>query len=75
MADLRLAGKVWRRGRQPEGNISRARTVVSPKIFVLIISNGEKILRNVNVRVSRQDKRESSSFPVAVRPRLKNALA
>ena len=37
------------------------------KIFILIISNGEKILTNVNVVVSRYDKRESSSRPVAVR--------
>ena len=38
-----------------------------PQIFILIISNGEKILRNVNVVVSRQVKRENSSLPVAVR--------
>ena len=37
------------------------------KIFIIIISNGEKNARNVNVVVSRQDKRESSSLPVAVR--------
>ena len=40
---------------------------MSPKIFILIISDGEKILRNVNVVVSRQEKRGSSSLPVAVR--------
>ena len=36
-------------------------------IFILIVSNGEKILWNVNVIVSRQDKREISSLPVAFR--------
>ena len=34
--------------------------------FILIISNGEKILGNVNVVVRRQGKRENSSLPVAV---------
>ena len=37
------------------------------QIFILIISNGQKILSNVNVVVSRQVKRESSSVLVAVR--------
>ena len=37
------------------------------QIFVLIISNGEKILSNVNVAVRKQVKRENSSLPVAVR--------
>ena len=37
-----------RRGRQTEENISRARTVVSPR-FILIIPNGEKVLSDVNV--------------------------
>ena len=36
------------------------------QIFVLIISNGEKILSNVNVVVWKQVKRENSSLPVAV---------
>ena len=36
------------------------------QIFVLIISNGEKILSNVNVVVCKQVKRENSSLPVAV---------
>ena len=39
---------------------------VSP-ILILIISNGEKILSNVNVVVWRQVKKENSSLPVAVR--------
>ena len=39
----------------------------SSHIFTLIISNGEKILRNINVVVWRQVKRENSSLPVAVR--------
>ena len=37
------------------------------QIFVLIISNGEKILSIVNVVVSKQVKRENNSLPVAVR--------
>ena len=37
------------------------------QIFILIISNGEKILSNVSVVVWRQVKRENSSLPVAVR--------
>ena len=37
------------------------------QIFIWIISNGEKILSNVNVVVWRQIKRENSSLPVAVR--------
>ena len=37
------------------------------QIFILIISNGEKIRSNVNVVVWRQVKTENSSFPVAVR--------
>ena len=37
------------------------------QIFVLIISDGEKILSNVNVVVWKQVKRENSSHPVAVR--------
>ena len=37
------------------------------QIFLLIISNGEKILSNVNVVVWKQVKRENSSLPVAVR--------
>ena len=37
------------------------------QIFVLIISDGEKILSNVNVAVWKQVKRENSSLPVAVR--------
>ena len=37
------------------------------QVFILIISNGEKILGNVNVVVKGQVKRESSSLPVAVR--------
>ena len=37
------------------------------QIFVLIISNGEKIPSNVNVVVWKQVKRENSSLPVAVR--------
>ena len=36
-------------------------------IFILIISNGEKIIGNVNVVVWREVKRENSSLPVAVR--------
>ena len=37
------------------------------QIFVLIISNGEKILSNVNVVVWKDVKRENSWLPVAVR--------
>ena len=37
------------------------------QIFILIISNGEKILGDVNVVVWRQVKKENSSLPVAVR--------
>ena len=37
------------------------------QIFILIISNGEKILSNGNVFVGRQVKRENSSLPLAVR--------
>ena len=37
------------------------------QIFIRIISNGKKILSNVNVFVWRQVKRENSSLPVAVR--------
>ena len=37
------------------------------QIFKLIISNGEKILSNVNLIVLKQVKRENSSLPVAVR--------
>ena len=41
-----------RRGRHPEENISRARTVVSPRfLYFNIISHGEKILSDVNVVV------------------------
>ena len=36
-------------------------------IFILIISNGEKILSNINVVEWRQVKRENGSLPVAVR--------
>ena len=36
-----------RRGRQPEENMSRSDSGIS-QIFILIISNGEKILSNVN---------------------------
>ena len=43
-----------------------------PKSFILIISNEEKILGDVNVVVRRQVKKENSSLPVA-RPCLKNA--
>ena len=44
------------------------------RIFVLLISNGEKLLSNVNVVVCGQVKNENSSLPVA-RPRLKTARA
>ena len=37
------------------------------QIFILIISDGEKILSNVNVVVRRQVKRENGALPVAVR--------
>ena len=37
------------------------------QIFILIISNGEKILSNENVFVGRQVKRENNSLPLAVR--------
>ena len=37
------------------------------QIFILIISNGEKILSNGNVFVGRQVKRENNSLPLAVR--------
>ena len=37
------------------------------KIFILTISNGGKILNNINVVVWRQSKKENSSLPVAVR--------
>ena len=37
------------------------------QIFIFIISNGQKILSNVNVVVWRRVKRENSSLPVAVR--------
>ena len=40
---------------------------VVSQIFILIISNGKKIVSNVNVVVRRQVKRENSSLPVAVR--------
>ena len=44
------------------------RTVsVHSQIFILFMSNGEKILSNVNVVVRGQVKREYSSLPVAVR--------
>ena len=36
------------------------------QIFILIISNGEKILSNGNVFVGRQVKRENNSLPLAV---------
>ena len=36
-------------------------------MFILIISNGNKILGNVNVVALREVKRENSSLPVAVR--------
>ena len=52
--------------RQAEGNISHARTVVF-QIFILIVSNGEKILNSVNVVVQGQVKSENSSPPVTVR--------
>ena len=38
-------------GRQPEVNISHARTVVSVKFFKIIVSASEKILNNINVVV------------------------
>ena len=41
------------------------------QIFILLISNGEKILSNVNVVVRGQVKIETSSLPVAVRVVLK----
>ena len=53
-----------RRGRRPEENISRA--IVS-QIFILLISNEEKILSNVNAVVWGKVKSENSSLPVAVR--------
>ena len=37
-----------------------------PQIFILLISNGEKILSNVNVVVRGQVRSENSSLPVAV---------
>ena len=37
------------------------------QFFILIISNGEKILSNGNVFVGRQVKRENSSLPLALR--------
>ena len=45
-----------------------------PQIFILIISNGEKILSNVNVVVSRQVKSKNSSLPVAARVSKTGAL-
>ena len=43
---------------------------IVPQIFILLISNGEKILSNVNVVGRGQVKSENSSLQVC--PRLKN---
>ena len=43
-------------------NISCARTVVSPRFFILIISNGEKILSNVNVLCKDKLKEKTAHF-------------
>ena len=45
------------------------------QIFIPLISNGEKILSNVNVVVRWQVKSENSSLPVAVRVSETNARA
>ena len=47
-------------------NFARQDSAVS-QIFILIISNGEKILSNGNVFVGLQVKRENNSLPLAVR--------
>ena len=47
-------------------NISRARTVYLPDLYILPISNGEKILSKVNVVVWGQVKSENSSLSFAV---------
>ena len=57
---------VFRELKYADGNISCQDSGVS-QIFVLIISNGEKILSNVNVVGLRQVQKENSSLPVAVR--------
>ena len=57
-------------GRQPEENISSARTV-----FILLISNGEKILNNVNVAVWGQVKRENIYITSGGCSRLKSTRA
>ena len=44
------------------------------QIFKLLISNGEKILSNLNVVVRGQVKSENSSLPVAVRVSKTRAL-
>ena len=49
-----------------EVNISRGRTVVS-QIFKLIVSTSEKILKNTNVLLRRNVKKENTVLPVAVR--------
>ena len=54
-----------------DGNRKRPFRVLGPnivsQIFILLISNGEKILNNVNVVVRGQVKSENSLLPVAVR--------
>ena len=44
------------------------------QIFKLLVSNGEKILSNVNLIMLKQVKRENSSLPVAVRVSKKNQI-
>ena len=56
-----------RRGRQRERELlQREENNAVSQIFIVITFNGQKILRNVNVNVCRQVKRENSSLPVAV---------
>ena len=67
---LRSNRRELKHARDADGN--RKRTFRVPgqcclQIFILIISNGEKILSNGNVFVGRQVKRENSSLPLAVR--------
>ena len=68
-----LSSIIWPRSRvvtsprsNPEEEILCARTVLSPSRFILLISNKEKILNNVNAVVRGQVKSENSSLPVAV---------
>ena len=58
---------VLRRGRQPEEDSSRARTVLSPRFLYYSSLMEKKILSIVNVVVWGQVKSENVSLPIAVR--------